>query len=128
MNRLNYLAAAAVIMTMSGCKSLASNEPTEALIVEHTEESLQELGEVISKALGAPVTLSRSAFVDNHRLVIERKLKRTIEHGVLDGKQIEKPPAFTLSLDGSKCRVTEEKSQRSWLLTKATCVAKSAAN
>lgn len=112
------------MLTMSGCQTLQASSPVEALIEEYSEGSFNELAEVISTALGAPVTLSRTAFSKNSHLVIERKMQQLIQYGVIEGKQLKDPPVFVLTLTGEECRLTYRNNQQSWLLKKSQCVAK----
>jgi len=110
------------IMVISGCQTLKASPPVEAIIPEHSEGSLEEVTQIISKALSVPVTLTHFVFNKNSRLVIEPKMRQMIQHGVIQGKILEKPPVFVLTLSGSECRVTYQESKQSWILTKSNCI------
>ena len=105
------------------CQPLASDKPVAAVIKSHNVASLQELQKLMSQATGAPVKITATAFTQSYRLTLENAKQRTLEQGVLDGKQLIRPPVFSLSLQQSLCYLTDQKSQQRWLLKEVDCVA-----
>jgi len=112
------------IVALSGCKTTGAASPVDAIILSHTQESIQELTKIISSALNKPVTLTQHAFAKSNRIAIEPSTNTDIRFGVIDGKQIEKPPIFELTMVGELCQLSYADSGETWTLKSTKCVPK----
>ncbi|TQV73981.1 hypothetical protein FLL45_14060 [Aliikangiella marina] len=110
-------------LALSGCKTIGAANPIDALIPSHTEDSIKELTDIISKAVNKPVKLTEFAFTKNSRIAIEPSNSFDIRFGEIGGKQIEKPPMFRLTLEGDQCWLNFEETGQSWRLKTVKCVA-----
>ena len=96
----------------------------DAVIEQHTEESIAELHSIVTQALNVnKILLAPDALTQSNRLIIERKTHRTLEQGVVMGRSEEIPDIFKLKLKGTECILLHPASNRSWPLLKSRCKA-----
>lgn len=112
------------LLSLAGCKSLAEQPIVDALIEQHSEESMAELHSVVAEALNVKkILLAPNALTQSSRLIIERKNHRTLQQGVIMGRSEEMPEIFKLKLKGEECILLHPASSRSWPLLKSRCKA-----
>lgn len=111
------------LVALGGCNTTGAASSVDAIIPNHTQESIQELTDIISKAINKPTTLTQHAFNQSSRLAIEAKNNVDISIGVIDGRQMENPPIFQLTLQDGKCTLNNLQTGQSWPLNKAECIA-----
>lgn len=110
------------LLSLAGCKSMAEQSMVDALIEQHSEESMAELHSIVTQALNVKkILLAPDALTQSNRLVIERKYHRTIEQGVVMGRSKEMPEVFKLKLKGKECILLHPATDRSWSLLKSRC-------
>jgi len=119
---------------LAACKNLISSDQYDtsvdnahvynAIIINHTEASRQELQTVISDALGGrSVIIADNAFTHQSRLIIERKPHLDANGQLLNGRVIEKPIHFKLVIINEQCWLTKFGSDAKWLLSQTNCKA-----
>ena len=112
------------LLSLVGCKTLAEQSLVDAVIEQHSTESIDELHSIVAKALNVEkITLAPDALTQSSRLMIERKTHRTLQQGVLMGRSEEMPEIFKLKLKGKECLLLHPISNRSWPLLKSRCKA-----
>ncbi len=112
-------------IALSGCKTMAENQDTQAVITAHTKASHAELETVFTQALhGVKPTLAKDAFIKESKLIIEQGQKQTLSGNHSNGRIMENPHHFSLVLTQGQCYVIDEKSGKRYPLSKASCQAK----
>jgi len=112
------------LLSLAGCKSMAEQPMVDALIEQHSEESMSELHSVVTQALNVKkILLAPDVLTQSSRLIIERKNHRTLQQGVIMGRSEEMPEIFKLKIKGKECLLLHLSSNRSWLLLKNRCKA-----
>lgn len=102
--------------------SAQMNIDTNAVLAHTSLETRQELTLAISNLLnGLPVSLGETAFLDESRLLIERKMHLDHQGLPLQGRSLERPEAFVLIKRGKHCLIKHEASEKTVLLNKAKC-------
>jgi hypothetical protein len=110
-----------VAFGLAGCANVHSQDAKAAVVLKHDEQSLEELSGIMTRALNRPVALNELAFAKSNRLALENRLQQTIEHGVIDGKVLTKPPLFELLLVGEQCFLSYPEAEQRWLLSETQC-------
>lgn len=112
------------LLSLTGCKSQAEQSMVDARIDDHSEDSMAELHSVVTKALNVKnILLAPDALTKSSRLIIERKNHRSLQQGVMMGRNKERPEVFKLKLKGGVCILLHPASNRSWPLLKSQCKA-----
>ncbi len=110
------------VLSLAGCKSMAEQPMVDAVIKKHSEESMAEIHSIVTQALNVKkILLAPDALTQSNRLIIERKMHRTLQQGVLMGRSEEMPEIFKLKLKGKECILFHPASNRSWPLLKNQC-------
>ena len=110
------------ILSLAGCKSMAEQPLVDAVIVQQSEESLAELHSIVTQALNVKkILLAPDVLTHSNRLIIERKMHRTLQQGVVMGRSEEMPEIFKLKLKGKECILFHPASNRSWPLLESQC-------
>jgi hypothetical protein len=117
------LQAAAVVLLIGGCQSHAQQEQIKAKILQHDANSVAEITAIISSALGTQqIQLGDVLFINTNKLVIQRKQHRNLQQGVVNGRDLQVPTLFLLSIEDGQCQITQASNQQSWPVKRATCV------
>lgn len=97
-------------------------EEIPAVISAYSEETHKEIELTISKALGrGPVLLGPDVFLRNDVIIVERKQRRSIDGGMLQGRSMERPEKFRLVIKESRCVLVHLKSKNYYPLTNLSC-------
>lgn len=93
-----------------------------ALLVNPNPASRAELLGIVRAALNnAPLTLADSAFTQDSILLIERTPRVDANGLLINGREVAMPERFLLSIQGSRCMLTHERTQQHWLLPQSQC-------
>lgn len=109
-------------VSLISCRSMSSMEEVEAVINEHTTESLAELRKAVAEAINQrPVTIAKTAFVNSSRLLLT--IKKPIGP---DGRPIhtgidEPPIELKLFINKNQCYFRNQQTKQEFELTKASC-------
>ena len=110
------------VFILTACQSSKGQAPVAATSINPTPESIAELNTIVRKALKInQVILSDAALTQSDTLVVEPPQKRNLEHGVINGRILEKPEIFKLIKENDQCLLEHPKSQQRWLLTQTKC-------
>ena len=114
-----------LVLLFSACASSIAQADRPAMIVNPTAATRTELLHIVRMALNnAPVTLADDALTQDTVLIIERTPRRDAGGQLLNGRVLEAPERFVLSLSNSHCVLTQESTHRHWVLRQTKCVAR----
>ncbi len=120
--KLKFFISIIMTLSVSACQSFAEPEGLAALLSNSSEQVREEIRQNISLALnGTEVLIGENAFKDSDRLVIARKPRETLQHGVIMGRSEEGAYQFNLIKVKKKCYLVFNKNQQRFLLNHATC-------
>jgi hypothetical protein len=115
----------ALVLLLSACASSTAQAERPAVIVNPMAATRAELLNIVRMALNnAPVTLADDALTQDNALIIERTPRHDAGGQLLNGRVLELPEHFVLSLSNSHCVLTQQSTHRHWVLRQATCVAR----
>ena len=103
-----------------GCQS-ASDLATPAIIAGEPGNALEEIGGVISSALGANIRLSEKAFSESSLVTLEHGSHQTITGQSATGMSTEKPEQFRLVLTTAGCALVRLKTGEVLPLQRTRC-------
>jgi hypothetical protein len=113
------------MMLVTGCTSSPAHSEHPALIVNATPESRAELLSVTRAALNnVPLTLADDVLTHESMLLIERQQRFDANGLSLNGRDLDRPERFLLSIDGKQCVLTHERTQQHWVLKQTRCKAR----
>jgi len=116
---------ATAVLLVAGCTSAPAQNTRPALIVDPTAASRADLLDAVRAALNnAPVTLADDALTHENLLLIERQRRLDPQGLPANGRELGLPERFLLSIDGKRCVLTHERTQRHWVLTHTHCKAR----
>jgi len=108
---------------IAGCQTFAANYDRPARIVIPDDASRASLQVTVNQIMGTNVIISDTALTDSSVLVIERRLRPTIEDPVPLGRDMSKPIQFRLVLNQSTCILIDQRDGTRHVLNDTTCVA-----
>jgi hypothetical protein len=114
--------AAALLMSVSGCKNVNPDTEQAAVIVNPNAKSRMALQEAVDSALRTNVLLSEDALVDSSVLVIERQTPQSIEGSPAQGRIMEMPIQFRLVKSGADCVLIDQRDLSRTVLADTECV------
>lgn len=122
MKVLFKMGVAAIVASVGGCASTAASKGAPAMLTAPSAQTTAELQEIVSKALhGADVTIAPDVLLTDTTLFIERPEHRAPNGMIMDGRRMDKPDHFALSLSGSRCILTHEETGIHYILKTAKC-------
>ena len=116
-------AIVAVLLALAGCKNVAPDAATRALIVDADAASRAALKETVNRLLGTEVLLADDALTASSLLIIERQMPRSIEGSPAQGRTMELPVQFQLVTDGANCYLVDTRDNSRHRLADTRCVA-----
>lgn len=121
MNRIVILFV--LVMFVYACRPSEQSVLAPALLANPGPESLAEIEQTISTALGGGrVTLAEDVFTTSSVLVLERGLQHGIERMPELGRDLGRPYRFQLVTDGARCILVNSQEDGYWPLTRVECV------
>ena len=94
---------------------------TPAAILEPTPAGRNDIREAVGAALGKDVLIAEDALTKSSLLVIERRIPRTMQGRVASGRILDPPETFQLVMDGDKCVLVHDRTDKSYPLENARC-------
>lgn len=114
------VAASAIVV--AACKTLPPTKGAPAILTNGSDDVRAELTEIVSEALnGATITIAPDALTKSPSLIIERAARNSLGGMPMDGRRIDRPDHFTLSLSNGKCVLTHEETDTHYALKIAKC-------
>lgn len=111
-----------VALLISACTTSLAQTEHPALLINSTPDSRAELLGIVRAALNnPPLILAESALTQDSVLLIER-VSRVDANGLpLNGREVTMPERFMLSIQGTRCVLTHERTSQHWLLRQSQC-------
>lgn len=113
----------AAVLLAAGCKNVAPDADTDAVIVNPDDASRAALQAAVDAALQTHVPLTADALTTSSILVIERRVRPTIDGTPAQGRTMEMPIQFRLLTNGSDCVLVDERNDARVVLENTECAA-----
>lgn len=109
-------------VSLSACHVTSAQMAKAALLTNPGAEVRLEIVEAIQAMTGfSSVALADQDLTQSSELVIERKQHRTVNEGLIQGRDLELPQRFQLLALGGQCWLVKQATQQRVLLKKAQC-------
>ena len=120
---MRSLIPATLFLALVGCKNVAPDADTWAIIVEPDEMSRTALQSAVNEMFDTEVLLADDALTDTSLLIIERKIPRSIEGSPAQGRNMEMPFQLRLVTDGKDCILVDPRDGSRHILADTRCAA-----
>lgn len=109
-------------MLSAGCVDARAPAQGPAVIVNANAQSRAELLQSVRAMLhDPPLLLADAALMNDSLLIIERQPRRDNNGQLLDGRESQLPERFLLTLNGKRCILTHERTQKKITLEHTQC-------
>ena len=99
----------------------ASSVGTPPAIMDSTPAGSADIRQAVAAALGKDVLIADDALTTSSLLIIERRVPRTMEGRVGNGRILNAPETFQLVLDRGKCVLVHRRTGEPYPLENARC-------
>ncbi|PCJ50896.1 MAG: hypothetical protein COA74_00015 [Gammaproteobacteria bacterium] len=123
---MNSIRLALLILSMYslyGCTAFSTADSLPAVIPQHTDESIAEIRSIVNQTFnGNQVTIAKTVFNKNNRLILERKKLIGPDGKVIQTRVDQEPVIIELSILGKNCYLTFLKTNKQHQLKHAPCI------
>jgi len=109
-------------LLLTACTQTPAQHESPAILIAPDAAARAELLQTVRAALNnTPLTLADDALLHDDVLLIERQPRLDPNGLPANGRELGRPERFRLSTDGKRCWLSQEGSERRWLLVSAKC-------
>ncbi len=115
---------AGVMLSLAGCRVLATGGDMPARIVDSSDAGRAELQATINSVLHTEVTLADDALTASDMLVIEYGPPGSIDRAPVRGRVLAAPIRFQLVRNGAACFLVDQRDGARYRLAATRCTAR----
>ena len=109
----------ALLAPVGVCATAAVDAPPA--IMDSTPAGSADIRQAVAAALGKNILTADDALTNSSVLIIERRVPRTMQDRVGNGRILDAPETFLLVLDGGKCVLVHRRTGDRYTLENARC-------